>query len=335
MIINAVINVFYMELASMKISGILASALIGVLTFMHVPCAWSIPNSITVSGYLEDEDGAPIEGEFPWEIRFYSTETTTTALSVIAWDSPTSPPALAKCVLGLFEIIIDPVPEVLMRLDEVWYSLAIDIGLDGLNADDLFEDRFRITSVPFALTGQVTDYFVTHEVSGFTHVTSLFECAYVEGMDRSELVDDMILCSFSTPAGGVKFDSMYVLLNHSSGPDITPSRVSFGIYDTKGTRIVSTGVIDVETGSERIAEIKVRGHLNPSTVYYAAWGTNHPEDMQTSGYYKPPIPTAAGRVPDIVDNGLIPDRFDPENIQFNLPPLNPAAPVIGLQLSDE
>ena len=101
---------------------------------------------------MVDSFDNPTTGTFASQIIFYGTQTSTTTLQTIK--------GTMSVVAGVFAQSISPA-EAVISLSEVWYTLAIDIDMDGIDASDLFGDRFQVTSVPFALSSQASTYFNT------------------------------------------------------------------------------------------------------------------------------------------------------------------------------
>ena len=249
--------------------------------------ASAIPPRIIVSGYLETDAGVSLNGTFDCEITFFETATITSSI-----DSQTTE---TQAVRGVFAISVT-VPEEILTLDEVWYSLAIDTNLNGLDEADLFEGRFQIASVPFSLSTQPADFFATHGGYSPDKVTA---------MGAADL-DDLMVCPFITPSSGVVFDKMSVFFK----PGSVPVRCSIAIYDRDGNAVASSGEIILAPGSPLITEVSVSGTLLPSTLYYTGWGTN---SDQGPGIRQPPLPalSTCGRVLNVVVNGIVPQSFSP------------------------
>ena len=242
---------------------------------------FAIPTQITLSGFATEDTDLPLDGTFVWEVQFYNTIDSVTLIY-----STTGTTVVDE---GVFQILLKA-PDEILTLDEVWYRLALDTDLDGIEEDDFFVDRFQMTSVPFALSGQASQMFTTgisDSIQGLGAASTIFE--------------DLILAPFSTPAGGVTFNRM------STYMDGWGTTCSFGIYSASGERLYTSGPINLNGMGLRT--ISVEGKLKPSTVYYAGWAS----DGEVSNIHTlsaQPIP-GFGSIPDLAPGGIIPATFDP------------------------
>lgn len=273
--------------------------------------SWAIPDAITVSGTLQDETGGWVEGVYPWHVKFYASSEEETVLASAGSSSGETVTTVSQ---GVFAITIKPVPDQIVERDEVWYSLAMDLNQNGFGPEDEFQTRFQITSVPFSLSAQPVGFFVTNTVTSF--------------LSSSDFPTTQLrLGGFATPPGGVDFSQMSMRLRNQAA---VAARTSFGVYDTSGTLLYSTGEIIIPSGYDAVHTASVSGRLQPSTFYYAGWGVNQPAVVVNS-YEGPPIPGAAGTIPGVVVNGMIPSSFDPAAMvaitDFN--DNRRAGPVIG------
>jgi hypothetical protein len=119
---------------------------VGVYLFLSVLVGfgWSeIPPEINIQGTLEAAESGPLTGVRDYRVRFISSAT---GGAVFGEASGT----VALSDSGRFSIDLVPTPAVLDTA-EVWYELAIDVSGDGIDPNDVFPDRVRIQSVPFAL----------------------------------------------------------------------------------------------------------------------------------------------------------------------------------------
>jgi hypothetical protein len=274
------------------------------------PCeAFAIPQAITVSGYMEDSAANPVNGNFAYEVKFYADQTTTTLLG----DAKST----TTIASGVFAIVC-AIPEQMLVLDTAWYSLAIDTDRNGLGDQDLFQDRFQITAVPYALTGEPAPFYTTNPASA---------------INVSPWPNALFVSPFYTGAGGVKFRKMSCrgAWEPNSPNDLTSALFTFGIYDSSGHAVVISKPIIVAPNTGILSmEAAVSGKLKPSKLYYAAWSVNH--GFQVMGPWQQPIP-GDGQVKGVVTNGQIPTSFDPAKIE----PLggNYVNPGISLYLRDE
>jgi len=120
------------------------SALAVVVLFMVIPnLRAEVPSLISIQGTLEAPGGGPLTGTHAYEIQFFNDALGGSLLYDVTGDVNLS-------VAGRFSLQIIAEPNVLAAT-EAWYQLAIDANDDGLDPGDLFPDRVRILSVPFAL----------------------------------------------------------------------------------------------------------------------------------------------------------------------------------------
>src|SRR5262249_49352099 len=126
----------------------------------------AIPAHIYISGTLTDGNGRPpmfkdeqgrtTEPKLAAHIQFFSSDTN----QLVAADILTT---TSQVIEGVFNIPVLLTDE-LLALDQLWYSLAIDADRNGLDSNDQFEGRFRIVSVPFALTAKPVKFFDTQPI---------------------------------------------------------------------------------------------------------------------------------------------------------------------------
>lgn len=121
------------------------------------------PSTVTVQGALEGTGGAPLTGTRAWRVRFFDGPT---------GGSPVGTNAAGTTTLddrGRFGLEV-ALPAAAIALADLHYELAIDTATppDGtIDAADVFPDRTRVTSVPFArrsadadaLAGRAADAF--------------------------------------------------------------------------------------------------------------------------------------------------------------------------------
>ncbi|MEN6625831.1 MAG: hypothetical protein ABFD69_06330 [Candidatus Sumerlaeia bacterium] len=262
---------------------------------MFVNRAYAIPNTINISGYIEDTNRTPIDGTFDFQVKFYTTETTTSFLCDIS--------STTAVISGVFAIPIT-LPSALLTLDDVWYSLAIDTNRDGLNDQDLFNGRFQITAVPYALSGKPAPFFSTHPPLGVQN--GLFA--------PPEYSTYLHVSPFVTPPGGVEFSKMSTKIRLTTLPTSDSLICSFGIYDTSGTVVVSSGPIVIKETGIHIIQVKAMGKLEPSKLYYTGVGCNYGDHFLVDRSPGAPVP-GEGLIANVVSNGMIPESFNPNTIK--------------------
>lgn len=140
-----------------KVRSVLFLALVGAcaLTVVAAAPSWAgPPESVNLHGTLLGSDGEPLSGSRAFVLRFFDAETDGTQLG----------PVFTGMVVvsdgGVFNLPVVMPPEALAA-PAVWYELGIDTDTppDGDAESDVFPQRVRVHSVPFAL-----------EAVGVTHV---------------------------------------------------------------------------------------------------------------------------------------------------------------------
>jgi uncharacterized protein YheU (UPF0270 family) len=116
---------------------------IAVILFSVSPVSAEVPQTVTVQGTLEASGGASVQGTHLYYIAFYTDAVGGTGLA-----QATGSVSVSEAGRFSFEYAV---PEVVLSATQVWYELAIDVSDDGLGTNDLFRERVRIHSVPFAL----------------------------------------------------------------------------------------------------------------------------------------------------------------------------------------
>jgi hypothetical protein len=264
---------------------------------LFITLCFSNTNEITISGqYATGESGVfEFAGEHEWEVIFYDGEISMTHVG----DKP-STGNVEILTTGHFSIKLT-LPSDAIGQNELWYQLAIDTDDDGIDADDVFDQRFQITSVPFSVTGQATPFFTAF--GGASNPTG-------PGPNPNLKLS---VAPFFTPAGGVEFNRMSILVDFwSSGI------LSFGVYDKTGNLVASSGDIALPGygyNTYQIIEVTLneRNVLQPSELYYIGWTAS--SDAVNLGF-GPVIPAVGYGYIAIPDSGgTIPSSFDPTDIQ--------------------
>jgi len=118
----------------------------GGLLFAGATAAWAqTPETVLIQGQLLDDAGAPIEGLRQYRVRFFDADTGGTQLGGDLSDFT------QVSTQGLFAIVLIP-PAAVLDAPEAWYELALDSSTPavGIGPEDVFPDRVRVHSVPFA-----------------------------------------------------------------------------------------------------------------------------------------------------------------------------------------
>ena len=260
-------------------------------------------DSITISGFLEDIGGIPMNDRFNAEVKFYETSTSTIVLQTdtfttsLAVNPSSSVVGGVKICGGVFAFDVVPTSSVL-ALDVIWYSLAIDTNENGLDAGDLFEERFKINAVPLLLKGKIKSFWATHG-----H-TSTWKDRYHS--------PHLAVSPFIVPAGGVKFNVMSA--DVSSGSSI--SRISFGIYDRNGNSIALTGLQTIPANTRGLWVVKLDKtiFLEPAELYFTGVGNHEFGGLAVRDSIVADSPLR-GAIRDLITDGLIPNSFNPDMIE--------------------
>ena len=125
----------------MPMAGILA-----LLLALGAPTWANPPETVNVHGSLVASDGTPLSGSRAYVVRFFDAESGGTQLGgdvtgmVLVSDE------------GLFNLPVI-VPPAALAASALWYELGIDTDTppDGNAEDDIFPERIRVHSVPYAL----------------------------------------------------------------------------------------------------------------------------------------------------------------------------------------
>jgi len=104
-----------------------------------------VPETILIRGQLLDSEGAPIVGLRQYRVRFFDAETEGAQLGNDITD------VTQVNAQGLFAIPLLP-PAAVLDAPAAWYELALDSGTPplGVGPEDIFPQRVRVHSVPFA-----------------------------------------------------------------------------------------------------------------------------------------------------------------------------------------
>jgi len=147
------------------------------------------PPSINLHGQLIGPGGVPVSGDRVYEVTFYDQETGGNVLGTPLTGTATVSDQ------GLFNVVVSP-PAAIFSAAEIWYELGVDTDdpVDNDASDDVFPNRIRVYSVPFALqaeevvavpaervgNGDVDDT----ELSALDGVTSNIQ-AQIDGIDST------------------------------------------------------------------------------------------------------------------------------------------------------
>jgi hypothetical protein len=107
------------------------------------------PAAINVHGQLVGAGGATLSGARAYQVTFYDAATAGNVLGAAVTGTVT------VAENGLFNMAVTP-PSAILTASEVWYALGVDTDVPADNdaSDDVFPNRIRVYSVPFALQAQ-------------------------------------------------------------------------------------------------------------------------------------------------------------------------------------
>ena len=123
--------------------------IMGALLWVSTAAGAAPPSAVNIHGQLIGTDGTPLTGMRAYEVAFFDAETGGNAIGTAI-----SGTAMVSTD-GLFNITVTP-PSGMLTAPEVWYSLGVDTDdpVDNDATDDIFPDRIRVYSVPFALQAE-------------------------------------------------------------------------------------------------------------------------------------------------------------------------------------
>ena len=156
----------------MPMAGILA-----LLLALGAPTWANPPETVNVHGSLVASDGTPLSGSRAYVVRFFDAESGGTQLGgdvtgmVLVSDE------------GLFNLPVI-VPPAALAASALWYELGIDTDAppDGDAGDDIFPQRIRVHSVPFALEAGTAAHVDAVNIGGGT--VSNTEFNYLAGVTQ-------------------------------------------------------------------------------------------------------------------------------------------------------
>lgn len=289
--------------------------MLGLLLLLCATCpCFAIPAQTFINGTLMDEQGKPLmfhdaagttlsTVNLTAVVTFYTSETATVSI----YQEVTTTTVFATSG-GVFSVGFT-LPDSLLALNALWYSLAIDSDQNGIDPDDTFEGRFQITAVPFALSAKPVVFYDTH--GGTISTSSGTKGSFIPSQTFSPLSNYMAVAPFTTPPGGVSFNRMNIFIHR-----IDPyTRLSFGIYDQSGNLVVTSGRLDTGAAGYSAVYLEINnlsGQLLPSTPYFTAIMATNPVMLRNT--FIPSVPLC-GVVAVTPDNGLLPQTFAVGSIQ--------------------
>ena len=159
--------------------GVVAASLIA----LGPMAAAQPPESTIIQGQLLDDLGEPIVGLRQYRVRFFDAETEGAQLGGDVTDFT------QVNAQGLFAIALIP-PAAVLNAPAAWYELALDSATPavGVGPDDVFPQRVRVHSVPFArVAGEALSVEVDAIGGGALSIEEFESLAGITGSVQSQL----------------------------------------------------------------------------------------------------------------------------------------------------
>jgi len=141
------------------------------------------PETVLIQGQLLNDLGQPLTGMRGYRVRFFDAEVDGVQLGGdIVGQTVLSPS-------GLFAIPLEP-PALVLEAPAAWYELALDSSEDasGLTESDVFPERIRVHSVPFArVAGEALSIEVDAIGGGAVSAAEFESLAGITGSVQSQL----------------------------------------------------------------------------------------------------------------------------------------------------
>jgi len=155
-----------------------------VSAMMFLPAAHAQPpETVLIQGQLLDDQGAPIVGLRQFRVRFFDAETEGAQLGGDVVDFT------QVNAQGLFAIALIP-PAAALEAPAAWYELALDSASPalGVGPEDVFPQRVRVHSVPFArVAGEALSVEVGSVGDGSVTLPEFNSLAGITGSVQSQL----------------------------------------------------------------------------------------------------------------------------------------------------
>ena len=157
------------------ISGM--AGILAIMLFAGAPAWASPPETVNVHGALVDAEGAPLSGVRAYVVRFFDAQIGGVQLG---GDVTGTVQVSAE---GLFNLPV-ALPATALDAPALWYELGIDTDAppDGDAGDDIFPQRIRAHSVPFALEAGTAAHVDASRIGGGT--VSNTEFNYLAGVTQ-------------------------------------------------------------------------------------------------------------------------------------------------------
>ena len=220
--------------------------LIAFLTLFLPSHLFGVPETIAIQGQLNMSSGEPLSGSRVYRVQFY--------------DAPTGGNAIGGPLTGTVTIIgsgrftIEPIlPDGVLEADSVYYELAIDSSTlpdDTLDAEDIFQDRIKVHSVPFAIRATLADQAATADHALTADTSAVADRAH----GVMQIVRDYVVASGHSVSAG---DVVAML-----GGEIEPFdlRGELTAFNTVITQIIKAATLS----SDRFVVVYADGHDNLS-----------------------------------------------------------------------
>lgn len=252
---------------------------------------------IAITGYVSQKSTVPpyqpipVSGRFNGRVNFYPSKDAAVALLTIQRE--------VSIERGALNIMVEMTGD-LLRQDEVWYAVQLDLNSNGLDDGDWFGERGLLTAAPYAASTPPATFFQTNGGQGRSNEFGSSAVNWPR--------ERISVCPFVTPPGGVLFDRIAV---HTSRYQ---ANITVGIYDSQGTRVTQAPLegVSTSTGQQLILEVP-ETYLLPNQLYYGAHSTSSGTGPNLGIVFYPPVPNA-GYVYTGSSDGSLPVSFSPEAI---------------------
>ena len=209
------------------------------------PLLIAAPETINIQGTLTDSTGQPILGSRAYSVQFYDSESE---------GSPLGTPIegfITPSGSGRFSIELVPPMEILSA-SEVYYQLGIDSAdpSDGtVDPGDLFPDRARVNSVPFARSSAQADISQTA-----SHATTAEMAEMANHALTADTAESATMANHATTADSadtaVSADSAVTAMGLSGSLSSPGDQIPLG--DGVVLQVASDGTVELLAGGERL-----------------------------------------------------------------------------------
>ncbi len=247
------------------------------------PCPAAPPDTVNIHAQLVDSGGQAITGFRDYVVRFFDAESGGAQLG------PDITGTANLSVDGLFNLSVTLPPQVLDSA-AAWYEVAVDSDTlpNGVDANDLFPQRVRVQSVPFALQAAEALSAPTESFSAYDDLTA-------EAKLDNDADDDLLTRQQAdgryAPAGFSAYGNLIDegALDNDADGDLLTRQQADARYGSGGDGVPSTAIVLSETnpnanltGYTYLAEtvLEVRDASMTPSVWTATTTTGAPAARQ-------------------------------------------------------